>query len=107
MNKFARSDNGGRTVVAALLSAVFVCVLALSVSPQFHQRVHGDANRAEHICAVTLIASGSYEHAAHPPLIGSPAPAVLFSRILAFAPPWVESPFLNASVFEHAPPAHS
>ena len=107
MNKFARSDNGGRTVVAALLSAVFVCALALSVSPQFHQRVHGDANRAEHICAVTLIASGSYEHAAHPPLVGLPAPAVLFSRILAFAPPWVGSPFLNASVFEHAPPAHS
>jgi hypothetical protein len=107
MNKFARSDCGGRAVVGALLSAVFLWGLALSVSPQFHHFVHGDANRAEHVCAATLIASGSYDHAAHPPLVTSPAPAVLFPKIPGFAEQWVESPFLRASIFEHAPPAHS
>ncbi len=30
-----------------------------------------------------------------------------FSPISALTPQWVESPFLVASIFEHAPPAHS
>ena len=107
MNKFARSDYGGRTVVGALLCVAFLSALALSVSPRFHDFVHGDANRTQHICAATLIASGSYDNAAHPPLVTSPAPAVLSSNILAFAEEWVESPFHKASILEHAPPAHS
>jgi hypothetical protein len=107
MNRFARSDNCGRAVVAGFVFAAFFWALALSASPQLHQRVHTDAKRIEHSCAVTLIASGSYEHAAQPALVSSPAPAVLFSKILASTPQWVESPFLKSSVFEHAPPANS
>jgi hypothetical protein len=52
-----------------------------------------------------MIASGSYDHAAHVPLVSAPVPVNQFSRILALTPQWVESPFLGASIFEHAPPA--
>jgi hypothetical protein len=107
MSTFARSTNRGRTFIAICISGAFLWALALSASPQWHQRVHKDANRVEHNCAVTMIASGSYDHAAHSPLIGASAPAPQFSKIPALTPQWVESPFLGACIFEHAPPAHS
>ena len=78
---------------------------ALSASPQLHQRVHKDAGRVEHNCAVTMISSGSYDHAVQSPLVSAPAPAVQFSKIPALTPCWVQSPFLGACIFEHAPPA--
>jgi hypothetical protein len=105
MSTFARSINCARALVAALVSAGFLWTVALSASPQLHQRVHKDANRVEHNCAVTMIASGSYDHAAHPPLVSVPVPSVHFSNIPALTPQWVESPFLGACIFEHAPPA--
>jgi hypothetical protein len=52
-----------------------------------------------------MIASGSYNYAAHVPLVSAPIPPVQFSKILALAPCWVQSPFLGACIFEHAPPA--
>jgi hypothetical protein len=96
-----------RALVAAFVSVAFLWALALSVSPQLHARVHSDANRAEHTCAVTLIGSGSYNHSAHLPLVSVPVPAVQFSKISALSPQWVESPFLGARIFEHAPPARA
>src|SRR5213596_1460028 len=105
MSMLARSNNYGRAFVAVFVSAAFLCALVLSASPQLHQRVHSDANRVEHTCAVTMIASGSYNHAAHVPLVSAPIPAVQFSKIPALTPQWVESPFLGARIFEHAPPA--
>jgi hypothetical protein len=105
MSTFARSRNHGRAFVAVCVFAAFLCALALSASPQLHQRVHSDANRVEHTCAVTLIASGSYDHAAHAPLVSAPVEAVQFSKIPALTPCWVQSPFLGARIFEHAPPA--
>jgi hypothetical protein len=105
MRRFARSNSYGRAFVAAFVSAAFLCALALSVSPQLHQRMHKDANLVEHNCAATIIASGSYDHAANLPLISAPTPAVQFSKIPALTPCWVQSPFLGACIFEHAPPA--
>jgi len=107
MSRFARSRNHGRAFVAVCVFAAFLCALALSASPQLHQRVHSDANRVEHTCAVTMIASGSYDHSAHAPLVSAPVEAVQFSKIPALSPCWVQSPFLGACIFEHAPPAHS
>ncbi len=107
MSTFARSINYARPPVAALVSVAFLWALALSASPQLHQRVHKDANRVEHNCAATMIASGNYDHAAHPPLVSVPVPSIHFSTIPALTPQWVESPFLGACIFEHAPPAHS
>jgi hypothetical protein len=105
MSTFARSTNRGRPFVAICVSAAFLWALALSASPQLHQRVHKDANRVEHNCAVTMIASGSYNHAAHVPLVSAPIPAFQFSKIPVLTPCWVQSPFLGACIFEHAPPA--
>jgi hypothetical protein len=105
MSTFARSKNHGRAFIAVCVFAAFLWTLALSASPQLHQRVHPDAGRVEHNCAVTMIASGSYNHAAHAPLVSAPAPAVQFSKIPALTPCWVQSPFLGARIFEHAPPA--
>jgi hypothetical protein len=106
MNRFARSNNHGRAFFAVFACAAFLCALALSASPQLHQRVHSDANRVEHTCAVTLITSGSYDHAIPSPLVSAPAPALQFSKIPALSPCWVQSPFLGACLFEHAPPAN-
>jgi len=104
MSRFARSNNHGRAFFAVLISVGFLWALALSASPQLHQRVHKDANRAEHNCAATMIASGSYDHGAHLPLVSAAAPAIQFSKIPALTPCWVQSPFLGACIFEHAPP---
>jgi hypothetical protein len=105
MSTFARSTNRRRAFVATFVSAAFLWALTLSASPQLHQLVHQDANRVEHSCAVTMIASGSYNHTSHPPLVSAPVPVIQFSKIPALTPQWVESPFLGACIFEHAPPA--
>jgi hypothetical protein len=107
MRTFARFRNRASAFIAICVSAAFLCALALSASPQLHQRVHSDANRVEHTCAVTMITSGSYDHAIQSPLVDAPAAAVQFSKIPALTPCWVQSPFLCACIFEHAPPAHS
>jgi len=105
MSTFARSNNFARALVSALVSVGFLWALALSASPQLHQRVHKDANRVEHNCAVTMITSGSYDHAAQVPLVSAPVPALQFSKIPALSPCWVQLPFLGACILEHAPPA--
>ena len=92
-------------LVAAFVSAAFLWTLALSASPQLHERFHADANRAEHACAATFVASGSYEHTAAPDLAISSTEATQFSTIPVLDPQWVQSPFLGARIFEHAPPA--
>jgi hypothetical protein len=105
MSMFARSGNHGRAFIGAWVCAAFVWALALSDSPQLHQRVHADAKRVEHTCAVTLITSGSYEHAAHPPLVSAPQPILEFSKTAVLNPVWVQPLILKAHVFAHAPPA--
>ena len=108
MSKFARSaNNNWRAFIVICIFTAFLWALALTAFPQLHQRVHKDANRVEHNCAVTMIASGSYDHAVHPPLVSVPVPCVHFSKIPVLTPQWVESPFLGACIFEHAPPARA
>jgi hypothetical protein len=105
MSTLTRSNNRGRAIVATFVSVGFLWALALSASPQLHQRIHADANRVEHNCGATMIASGNYAHAAHPPLVSAPALAVQFSKIRVLSSVWVQPLFLNAHVFAHAPPA--
>jgi hypothetical protein len=94
-----------RAIVAAGILSAFLWTLTLTVSPSLHERIHSDANRAEHSCAVTFIGSGSCNHSGHVPLVSAPLPAIQFSTIQALHPLWVPSPFLGACIFEHAPPA--
>jgi hypothetical protein len=105
MNTFARPTNHGRTFVATCIFAAFVWAIALSVSPQLHQRVHADGNRSDHTCAVTLIATGSYDHAAQPPLISSSDLLTQFGTVSALSSTWVQPLFLKAHIFANAPPA--
>jgi hypothetical protein len=105
MSTFARPRDCGRAVVGALISVAFFWTLLLTVSPQLHAHIHADGNRPDHACAVTLIATGSYDHAAHPPLVSAPRLTPRFSEIAALSSTWVRPLFLSAHIFEHAPPA--
>jgi len=93
-----------RASVAILASAAFLWALTLSASPQLHERVHPDANRAEHTCAATFVAAGNYDHTPTALLISAPVPLGEFD-IPALSPRWIQPIFLVAAVFEHAPPA--
>jgi len=93
------------TTVLVLATAI-VLMLGFSVAPNLHERLH-PTGASLHECAVTLIASGSCHYNAAPPLMIAPTTALHLSKIPALSPQWIESPFLKASVFEHAPPAHS
>ena len=105
MSRLAHSTNRGRAFVAGFVSVAFLWALALSASQQLHQRVHPDANRAEHSCAVTMVASGSYDHPVQPPIVSQPEVTPPFSQIAALRSTWVRPLFLSGHVFEHAPPA--
>jgi hypothetical protein len=100
-----RSSRSDRAVVATFLCLAFLWTLALSASPQLHQRVHRDANRTDHVCAITMVASGNYDHSPAAPLVSVPALVDQFSPVPALTPHWVEPLFLLARIFEHAPPA--
>lgn len=93
--------------IAAVAFAAFLWALALSAAPQLHEGLHPDANTPDHTCAVTFIVSGSYDYSAYTPLITAPVPTIQFSKIPALSSQWVQSPFLRASIFEHAPPSNS
>jgi len=105
MNSSARSKSCGRVVVTSVLFAAFSWTLFVSFSPQLHSCIHGDANSSDHVCAITLIASGSYEHASHPPVISPPRFDVRFAASTELTSTWVKPFFFNAHIFAHAPPA--
>ena len=107
MNSSGRSQTCVRILIATVLVAAFSWTLLVSVSPQLHGYIHDDANRTDHVCAITLIASGSYEHAGQPPLISGSELDVSFSATTSLTPTWVKPLFLNAHIFAHAPPAYS
>ncbi len=105
MNSMARSKNCAHVAISTVLFAALFWTLLVSVSPQLHGCIHDDANRSDHVCAVTLIASGSYEHGAQPPLISPPQFDVRFAVSAELTSTWVKPLFLNAHIFAHAPPA--
>jgi hypothetical protein len=105
MNSSARSQGCARAIVAAVLFAAFSWTLLVGVSPRLHGCIHADANRSDHVCAITLITSGSYEHAGQPPLVSRPQFNLRFHASTALTFTWVKPLFLNAHIFAHAPPA--
>ena len=98
--------SGVRVTASALISA-FLFALTLSSAPQLHAWLHKDSNAANHECAVTLITSGSYEHSAAPTVFVAPQPAQQVATVSIFRSTWVAPLFLEAAIFEHAPPVVS
>ncbi|HXX41316.1 MAG TPA: hypothetical protein VEI58_03525 [Chthoniobacterales bacterium] len=96
-----------RGLVSFGLIGAFLFGIALSALPQLHECVHPDANQVQHECAVTLIAAGNYDHTIAAPLVRPAIEVVQFSKLPTLDSAWVASLFLNGSIFEHAPPAHS
>jgi hypothetical protein len=95
-----------RAAIAAGSLAAFLFALVLSATPQLHEQFHGATGAPNHECAVTLLASGNYQHT--PP------------ATISLAPPVPPRPFVQASVsfrlvsahlefslLEHAPPSNS
>jgi len=107
MNSSGRSQTCVRVLIAVALFVLFSSTLFVSISPQVHGYIHDDANRTDHVCAITLIASGSYEHTGQAPLISAPQLDICFVTTASLTPAWVRPLFLNAHIFAHAPPAHS
>jgi hypothetical protein len=105
MNSSGRSQPCVRVLIAAVLFAAFSWTLLVSISPQLHEYIHDDANRTDHVCAVTLITSGSYEHAVQPPVIAPPRLDLCVAASTELTCTWVRPLFLDAHIFEHGPPA--
>lgn len=101
------SSQAGAGLVASALIGALLFALTLAAAPQLHAWVHLDSNVPDHECAVTLIASGSFEHCAAPVVVMIPQPAQHFATIPTFTVVWVAAPFSSAAIFEHAPPALS
>jgi len=98
------SPKGPYAFIAVAALTVLVWASLLSVSPSLHEQVHPDANRLDHHCIVTLVASGHAHHSPAVPLVDSYVFRSNFGTVPQLNPSWVQSLFLSASIFEHAPP---
>lgn len=95
-----------RAAIAAGALAAFLFALVLSSAPQLHEQLHGAAGVGSHECAVTLLASGNYQHTAPPAIsLAPPAPPKIFVQTLSSVS--FVSAHLEFSLLEHAPPANS
>ena len=95
-----------RAVIAAGSLAAFLFALVLSFTPQLHEQLHGATGVGSHECAVTLLASGSYQHTPVASIsLAPPSPPKEFIQVLASFD--VVSAHLEFSLLEHAPPAYS
>jgi hypothetical protein len=83
---------GSSTRRRVLLKAIsLLCLIellaltTLAVAPGLHERLHHDANQADHHCGVTAFAAGKIHLAAASPAISQPASYVI-AAILTPAP---------------------
>jgi hypothetical protein len=92
-------------LMAAAFVGLFLFTLVLAALPQLHERVH-QTGSPDHKCAVTLLASGQYQHTPTAAIsMVPPAPPVVFTH-----PPdsfFLAAARLEFSLLEHAPPAAS
>jgi hypothetical protein len=95
--------NSFRALVAGIVSAGFLWMVALSVSPQLHASVHAHASDMTHHCGATLLASGNCQDSPVSPSFEAPVFLPLPTPVRVVTPT-VQSPFLIVRVLEHAPP---
>jgi hypothetical protein len=93
-------------ILAAAFLGVFLFTLVLCAIPQLHERIHATTGSPNHECAVTLLASGHYQHTPTVTIsLVPPAPPAMFAH--AFADFQLVHAHLEFSLLEHAPPAIS
>ena len=94
-----------RAIAAGGFVAAFLFALVLAVAPQLHELVHQPSGNT-HECVVTLLTTGSCDHAPCNAIAVAPRPpkpaSALFHRHFYF----VSAP-LEFSLLEHAPPTIS
>jgi predicted metal-binding membrane protein len=95
-----------RAAIAAGSLAAFLFALVLSSAPQLHEQLHGATGVGGHECAVTLLASGSYQHTPVSTISLAPPPTPK-SFVQALASFELVCAHLEFSLLEHAPPANS
>ena len=95
--------NSFRSLVVGIVSAGFLWMVALSVSPQLHASVHAHASDMAHHCGATLLASGNCQDSPAAPSVAAPVFLPLPAPVRVITPT-VPSPFLIVRVLEHAPP---
>lgn len=105
-----RLTDGKRTAFHALVAAgclgAVLFAFVLSAIPHLHEQIHSASSAANHECAVTLLASGKYQHAPAAKISAAPpAPPALFAPNLPSF--HFVSAHLEFSLLEHAPPAAS
>jgi hypothetical protein len=94
-------------VVALAVLSAFLFALALAAVPDWHAQVHLDQATPNHLCAVTIVAAGNYEHVAAPRIVVAPQPVEHVSTVPALHSVSIAPLFLGGAIFEHAPPANS
>jgi hypothetical protein len=95
-----------RALVAAGFIGSFLFTLVLGAIPELHERIHQTSSGANHECAVTLLASGSYEHTVSAAVsIVPPQPPTAFAHVASHFQ--LVTAHLEFSLLEHAPPSIS
>jgi len=95
-----------RAIVAGGCVGAVLFALVLSALPQLHEQIHSASSTANHVCAVTLLTSGHYQHAVNAAIsLAPPMPPTAF--IHPFAGFQLVGTHLEFSLLEHAPPALS
>jgi hypothetical protein len=95
-----------RSIVAAGFIGAVLFTLVLSAIPQLHERLHPRSSAANHECAVTLLTSGNYQHTLIETIAIAPPPSpTAFAHISSRFQ--LDSPRLEFSLLEHAPPTIS
>lgn len=103
------TDGKGRAfhaLVAAACVGALLFAFILSAIPHLHEQIHAPSSAANHECAVTLLASGKYQHSPNMAVSVTP-PRALASFALSFVELRFASAHLEFSLLEHAPPVGS
>jgi hypothetical protein len=66
-----------KKVFSLLCLAIFLSLQALVTCPALHKWLHHDADKADHDCAVTMLAHGNLHLGSSTPVVVSPAPSVI------------------------------
>lgn len=94
----------GKSVLAALLVGVILFLDAMAACPALHELIHKDADKADHHCAVTLLAQGKVNSVACEIVIPPPTVSVEITKPFIIS---VFTPAIENLPQGRAPPAVS